>query len=107
MRRMESASCTDMEPSEKLTPSSQLADADVAHLERAGVVALDTDQTARCEPVVRVLGELAARHAFLPVIAAEVVLDDPDAVQPVLDVIAAHDEPRLVPVIIGLRDARR
>src|SRR5215469_12891843 len=101
MRRIDSASCADMELSATLTPSAQLADADVADLERSGVIALDTDQAARGEPIVRVPGELARRHPLLPVVAPEIVLDDLDTVQPVLDVIAADDEACLVPVIIG------
>src|SRR5579859_5878474 len=99
MRRMDSAST--------LIPSAQLADPEVADRERTRVIALDADEPARRKPVFRVPGELARGDALLPVLAPEVVLDDFDSVQPVLDVIAAHEEPRPVPLIVRLRNSRR
>src|SRR5215475_14550105 len=77
---------------DNVAPLGQLADADVADCQRAGVIALNTDEPRRRQPVVRVLGELARRDTLLPVLAPELVLDDLHPVQPVLDVIALDDE---------------
>src|SRR5579864_8026721 len=106
MRRIESASGTDMEISGTRIPSVQRADPDVADRERAGVIALDSDEAARREPIVRVLGKLARSDALLPVLAPEVVLDHLHAVQPVLDMIASHHEACPVPLIERFGDAR-
>src|SRR5579864_1423975 len=107
MRRIESASGTDMEISGTRIPSVQRADPDVADRERTGVIALDADEAARREPIVRVLGKLARSDALLPVLAPEVVFDHLDAVQPVLDMIAAHHQPCAVPLIERFGDAGR
>lgn len=50
-------------------------------------------------PVKRHRRKLTLRHAVLPIRAAQLVLQGFDSVQPVLDVIAVHDDARRIPLI--------
>src|SRR5881397_821413 len=68
---------------------------------------LETDVAGGVTPVVRVTGELARLDLGAPVGAAELVLDDLHAVQPVLDVLSLHHEAHLVPLARRLHDAGR
>src|SRR5712691_13227238 len=51
--------------------------------------------------------ELAARDFGIPIRAAQLVLEQLEAVQPVLDVVAVDDEPRRVPFAAGVDVAGR
>src|SRR5258708_17640551 len=62
------------------------------------MIALNADESSFCQAIVGILRELARRDLGLPVGTAEVVFDDFLAVQPMLDVIAVDDDPRLVPL---------
>src|SRR3989442_2220141 len=66
---------------------------------------LEADVPLGIAAVVRVRGELARLDARLPVRTAELVLNDLDAVEPVLDVVPVHHETDLVPLTRGLHDA--
>src|ERR1700733_2273738 len=68
------------------------------------MIALQPDEPAGCEPVVGVRGELARGDARLPVRALELVLDDLAAIQPVLDMVALHEQARFVPMIERVHD---
>src|SRR2546426_5698618 len=66
---------------------------------------LEADVPLGIAAVVRVRGELARLDARLPVRTAELVLNDLDAVEPVLDVVPVHHETDLVPLTRGLHEA--
>src|SRR5207247_6184746 len=66
---------------------------------------LEADVPLGIAAVVRVRGELARLDARLPVRTAELVLNDLDAVEPVLDVVPVHHETDLVPLTRGFHDA--
>src|SRR5262249_40360045 len=76
----------------------QLADADVAKCERPLVIALQRDVALLRAAVVRVVDELARLDLGFPVRAPQLVLEQLEVVQPVLDVRAAREDARLVPV---------
>ena len=65
---------------------------------------LQDDVAALLEPVARPLVELADPDARLPLVVPEPVLHDAHAVEPVLDVAAADDEPSVVPLAGAMRD---
>src|SRR5579883_2679287 len=82
-------------------------DPDVPDGERSAVVALDTDVPPGCPAVVGPGGELAGLDPAEPVGAAEVVREQPPAVEPMLDVGAVHDDACRVPLTRTLHDPRR
>src|SRR5207237_2251386 len=75
------------------TPSANL---DVAERDLVAVF-LEPDVSAPRARVTRVVLELARADALLPVRGPQLVLHHFHAVEPVLDVGAADDQPRLVP----------
>src|SRR5213593_3385099 len=75
-----------------------LADTNVAKRQRPGVVALHRDVPAPGAAEVWPDGKLARLHLRFPVGAPEFVLQQLDAVQPVLDVRSICDNPRYVPL---------
>src|SRR4029077_3742145 len=107
MRRIDSASVTDMETSETLMLSRQLPNPDVADRERPGMIALQAYQARRRQAVVRVLREFARGNPALPVGTLELIVDDFAAIEPMLYVIASYDEARLVPMIERQHDPGR
>src|SRR4051812_20754691 len=79
-----------------------LANLDVPVRDAVAVV-LQGDVALARAGVLRKVLELARPHLFLPSAAPQFVLDHLHAVQPVLHVTAARDDPRLVPRADGLR----
>jgi len=69
------------------------------------VIALDADVSLLRKAIMGILPELACRDARLPVVAAELVLDNLLPVQPMIDVRARHHDARLVPLAGRLDDA--
>src|SRR5579864_5305137 len=76
---------------------AKLSNADVPKRQRSRVVALHPQMAARRAPVVGPDGELARLDAGGPVGAAELVLEQFDAVQPVLDMRTFRDDACRVP----------
>src|SRR5882724_7510215 len=74
---------------------------DIAGGDHVAVV-LQTDVPGRVFPEARMRLELAARHLRVPIAAAELVLEQLEAVEPMLDVIAVHDEAGRVPCAAGV-----
>src|SRR5215211_6819934 len=87
--------------------SWQRPDLDVSEREHAVVVALDGEVAGLGPPVVGPVVELAGLHLRLPIRAPQFVLHDLLAVEPVLDVGAARDDARRVPLANGLQEACR
>src|SRR5260370_16254427 len=77
---------------------TDLPDANVPESERALVIALEREVSAFGAAEVRPVLELAGLDPCFPVRAPELVLEELDAVQPVLDVGPARDDARRVPV---------
>src|SRR5258708_2811356 len=86
--------------------SYERADADVAERDLVAVV-LECEVSGLVETVARHLRELARGDLPLPLGAPELVLEELHAVQPMLDVAAAHQDARLVPAADRARAARR
>src|SRR5258708_34146346 len=84
-------------------PSADLADADVAERQHAGVIALQSDVTRFRAAELRPCVELGRRDLRFPVRAPQFVLDDLEVVQPMLHVRAFGDDARLVPFPDGLQ----
>src|ERR1044071_5057458 len=80
-----------------LSCSWQHPDFDVAEGDHVPVV-LQPDVALRVFPEARMRRELARRDLGIPVGTAEFILEELHAVEPVLDVVAVHDEARGVPL---------
>src|SRR3984893_5318630 len=107
MRRIDSASITDMETSETLMLSTQLPNPDVTDRERSRMIALQADQARRRQAVVGVLRKFACGNPALPVGTLELIVDHFAAIEPMLYMIAFYDEARLVPLIERQHDPGR
>src|SRR5882672_584353 len=81
----------------------QFTDANVAKRERALVIALHRDVSALRAAIVGPFVELARLDLGFPVGTSELVLEQLDAVQPVLDVSAVGDDARRVPLADGFQ----
>src|SRR5215469_14780077 len=63
------------------------------------MIALQTDQARGSQAVIGIGRKFARRHPALPVGTSELILNDFLAVEPMLDVVALHYEPRPVPLV--------